>query len=400
MRRHIDFLFENSLFLIAGVVAALVWANVHHDSYMAVSDFVILPASLVGGHGVSVHFLVNDVLMAFFFALAGKEIWEAMLPGGALRSLRTASTPVVCAAAGMAGPAAVYLLGAAWLGQLPSLGRGWAVPCATDVALSYLVAKAVFGKNHVAIPFLLLLAIADDAGGLIVLAAFYPQGPVQPAWLLLPAASVLIGLLMRRMRVNNFWLFLLLPGAISWTGFLLSGLHPALGLLPIIPTLPHMHPEGQEAVDRNGARKLGALYYFHVWWDRPVEVILGLFGLFNAGVVLSSFGGPSYLVLAALLLGKPLGITLGGLLSVKLLRLRLPEGLNWRELFVLGCAAGIGFTVSLFVATVAFPVGPLRDAAKMGALASGLAVATTVAAAKLLRIKSARHLQIKQALES
>jgi NhaA family Na+:H+ antiporter len=348
-------------------------------------------AVVVGGTGggrITLHFLVNDVLMAFFFALAGKEIWESMLPGGALGSVRTAALPIFCAAAGMAGPAAVYLLGAALLGQLPALGRGWAVPCATDVALSYLVARAVLPPKHAAIAFLLLLAIADDAGGLIVLAVFYPQGPVHPSWLLLAAAAVVLGILLRRGRVNNFWWFILGPGAMSWASFALAGLHPALGLLPIIPTLPHIVPEGG-GTGAGGAQRLAALHHFHAWWGRPVEIILGLFGLFNAGVVLSSFGPTSYLVLGGLLVGKPLGIALGGLLAVRLLGLRLPPGVTWRELWVVGCAAGIGFTVSLFVATVAFGEGSPRDAAKMGALASCLAAATALVAGRILQVKKA-----------
>ena len=140
---------------------------------------------------LTVAFLVNDILMALFFALAAKEVWEAMLPGGALSNPRRAATPLLATVGGLIGPALLYILGAVlvgqsgWFGQEGDLARGWAVPCATDIAFSYLVARAIFGVGHPAIAFLLLLAIADDAAGLAILAIAYPQAPLQPAWLLL-----------------------------------------------------------------------------------------------------------------------------------------------------------------------------------------------------------------------
>ncbi len=114
--------------------------------------------------------------MVFFFALATKEIVEATLPGGPLASPRQAGVPLLAAVGGMAVPAAIYVLQATFDGR-PDLMRGWAIPCATDIAFSYLVARVIFPKAHPAIPFLLLLAIADDALGLILLAVFYPSGP-------------------------------------------------------------------------------------------------------------------------------------------------------------------------------------------------------------------------------
>jgi NhaA family Na+:H+ antiporter len=209
---------------------------------------------------------------------------------------------------------------------------------------------------------------------------------VQPLWLLLTLGAVVLGLVLRRRRVRSFWWYILLPGSISWTSLALAGLHPALGLLPIIPILPHARlgedhvhwgiSEGDWALDRLGS-----------WWKKPVEIILAVFGLVNAGVPLTAFGSTTYLVLLGLLLGKPAGIFLGGLLARTVFRLSLPYGLSWRILFVIGCAAGIGFTVALFVATVAFKSGPLQDASKMGTLASVLAAVVAVTAAKLLGVK-------------
>src|SRR5690606_37556511 len=121
-----------------------------------------------GDHKViNLHFLVNDILMALFFAIAGKEVWEATLPGGALNDPKKAATPLIATIGGMAGPIGVYILIAFAVGEWGTLSNGWAVPTATDIAFSYMVARIVFGGGHPAIPFLLLLAIADDALGLI-----------------------------------------------------------------------------------------------------------------------------------------------------------------------------------------------------------------------------------------
>jgi Na+:H+ antiporter, NhaA family len=173
----IQFFFKNSLLLVAGAVAGLLWANLAPGSYGQLLHFALLENPFIGelDHGtrvISAHYAVNDILMALFFAIAGKEVWEATLPGGALQDPRKAASPMCATLGGMVGPALVYLLGAAAIGQLAELGQGWAIPCATDIAFSYLIARFVFGDAHPAIPFLLLLAIADEALALIILAVF------------------------------------------------------------------------------------------------------------------------------------------------------------------------------------------------------------------------------------
>ena len=390
MRKVIEFLFENSVFLVIGAAVGLVWANLDEASYHDLVHAGLLEGSPFGEleHGnrvLTLHYLVNHVMMAFFFAIAAKEVWEAMLPGGPLRSPRKAAVPLLATLGGMLGPALVYLLGAVLLGELSQYGSGWAIPCATDIAFSYMVARLVFGDGHPAIPFLLLLAIADDALGLIILAVFYPQEEVRVVWMLLPAAAVVLGLLLRRFGLMSFWWYLLLPGSISWVGFAMAGLHPALGLLPVIPTMPHAHTDlGFFMASELKLRD--TLNEFEHWWHRPVELILGLFGLLNAGVVLAAFGAPTLLVLAGLLVGKPAGICLCGWLGTRL-GFSLPEGMNNRDLFVVACAAAIGFTVALFVSVVAFPPGEIQDAAKMGALLSLIAGVLTVVAARLLGVR-------------
>jgi NhaA family Na+:H+ antiporter len=183
--------------------------------------------------------------------------------------------------------------------------------------------------------------------------------------------------------VRSFWPYLLLPGVMSWIGFALTGLHPALGLLPVIPTMPHA-PRGESEAHWGTVPLPDALDRFEAFWKTPVELILGLFALMNAGVTFRAAGPATLLVAVALLVGKPMGIYLSGILSVRFLPVALPEGIGRRELFLIGCTAGIGFTVALFVTSVAFDPGPIQDAARMGALLSGLAAVTTLVAAKVL----------------
>lgn len=388
--KFIKILLENSLFLIFGAIAGLVWANVDHASYENLLHFPLIENPWIGtphgaGRLIDVHFLINDILMALFFAIAGKEVWEATLPGGPLNKWREAAMPLLASLGGIVLPALLYLGGVMLTGD-SQFSNGWAVPCATDIAFSYMVARFIFGAMHPAIPFLLLLAIADDAAGLLILAVFYPQGEVQVLWLGLAVVAVLVGLALRRARVRSFWPYLLIAGPISWVGFALAGIHPALGLLPIIPTMPHAHVD-TGLFDWNDLDTTDTLNAFEHWWKNPVELILGFFGLLNAGVVLSAVGEPTFLVLIGLLVGKPLGIFGFGMFGARVLKLGLPGGMNARELFVVGCAAAIGFTVALFVATVAFPKGAVQDAAKMGALLSFIAALLTWLAAKLLGVR-------------
>ena len=140
-----------------------------------------------------------------------------------------------------------------------------------------------------------------------------------------------------------------------------------------------------EAELPDSERPLDSLNQFEHWWHNPVELILMLFGFANAGVVLGSAALPTGLVSVGLLVGKPVGITLLTLLAVKAFKLEMPSGMNFRDVVVLGFMAGIGFTVALFVSTVAFPPGTTLDAAKMGALLSVSAAILSFIAAKVLR---------------
>lgn len=364
---------DNSLLLVAGAVTALVWANIDLASYDRFA------------HG-PLHFAVNDIGMVFFFALAAKEVFEATLPGGPLASPRKAATPILAAVGGMAGPALLYVALVSSAGD-PALVRGWAIPCATDIAFSYLAVVAVFSRTHPALPFLLLLAIADDAMGLIILAVFYPSGAVSFGSLvafLLPAMA--FSELLRRRKVESYWPYVLLGGGLAWTGMYLGGLHPALALVPIVPLMPHAKRDLGIFDDREPHRP-DTLSQFEHAFKVPVQIILFFFGFANAGVPFTAVGTVTWAVLAALVIGKPVGILIAVRLGQMLGFERAP-GLDYRSITVLGIAAGIGFTVALFFTTAAFAPGPIQDAAKMGALLSFAALPLTIIVARLLRVKA------------
>jgi len=413
MYRVWNFLTNYSLLLIIGAVLALIWANTNPHSYHDFVEFVIWDHAPIGhyhhGHRtLTLHYLVNDVLMALFFAMAAKEVWEAViLKNGSLRGKR-AATPLFATAGGMFGPIGIYLGLAYLLGSdtYNAVANGWAIPTATDIAFSYLIGRLVFGAGHPAVRFLLLLAIADDAAGLIILAIFYPSGELAPEWLLASfgaalAVYLLFNWLPRKLdvgkqdRPNSTWVrknlhFIpyAIAGCISWYGFMRSGLHPALGLLPVVPAIPH--------ADRAFGIFSEAESHLHDLLNviehalkHPVEVVLFFFGLLNAGVELSAIGDATWLVLAGLIIGKPVGILAFGWFAAVPLKLGIPQGMRIIDLVVIGFVAAIGFTVSLFVATVAFPPGDVQDAAKMGALFSFGAAIISIIAGKVLRVEKA-----------
>jgi len=338
-------------------------------------------------HGLTIQFIINDILMALFFAIAAKEVWESLLPGGALSNPRKAATPLLATVGGIAGPALIYVAGCYFTDTQDIFGRGWAVPCATDIAFSYLIARMIFGVGHPAIAFLLLLAIADDAAGLMILALFYPQDAIQPLWFLLTVGAMGLAYAMRQGKIQSHWLYLLGPGILAWYSFYQANIHAALGLVPIIPLLPHAHTDlGMFAKEEQNRKD--TLNEFEHFWKTPVEFFLGLFGLANAGVVMSSLGTGTWLVLGGLLLGKPLGITAMTLFAEKVLKLHKPAGMDYRHVVTLGMIAGIGFTVALFVSVAAFTVpGSVQDSVKMGALLSFAAAPLAIVIAKLLRIR-------------
>ena len=188
--------------------------------------------------------------MVLFFGIAAKEITEACLPGGDLNPPAKAMNPLIATIGGVVGPVAAFFAGLELLfafgvyergvDDWTALARGWGVPTATDIALAWLVARAVFGRGHPAINFLLLLAVVDDGIGLAIIALFYgdPAHPAQPAFLGLVLLGMALAFALRRLGVKSWIPYVALGGPLAWLGLTLARLHPALALAFIVPFLP------------------------------------------------------------------------------------------------------------------------------------------------------------------
>ncbi len=382
----IQYLQEFSIPLIAGVLVALVWANVDHHGYHH-----LVHTPLWGGdHShYNFHFLMNDIFMVFFFGLAAKEITEAILPGGALNPPSKAVNPLLGTLGGVLGPAAAYVA-IVWAADEPRLMNGWAIPTATDIALAWLIARIVFGASHPAVSFLLLLAVADDGLGLIIIAAFYPDptNPVQPMYLGLVLAAMAVGFGLRRADVRSYWPYLG-AGVLSWLGLFWAHLHPALALVAVVPFMPSRgHDDGMYA---SKAAETDTLNTFEHEFKVFVDFGLFGFGLANAGVPFSDIGTATWAVLGGLIIGKTVGIfTFSWLGSV--LGFKLPTGMDLRSLLCAGVTAALGLTVALFVAGAAFgkTLPEVEGAAKMGALFSAAAAPLAIVLGMILRIKKVR----------
>ena len=404
----VNFLQEFSIPLIAGVFAALLAANLapetyqhwfspihkgdHGDGGHEVFDL----GFAVFGHTVGLHFLINDIFMVFFFGVAAKEITEACLPGGSLNPMKSAINPLLACLGGVFGPVgAFFLFLVLWHGASPeafggfelwgegSLSKGWGIPTATDIALAWLVARAVFGKGHPAINFLLLLAVADDAIGLGIIAVFYgdPTNPAKPEFLGLVALGMAVAYFMRRKNVQSWIPYIAIAGPISWCGLMLAHLHPALALVPIVPFLPGPKRDTglfieQDEVDQAQAAGHGEphdhspLHEFEHQLKGFVDFGLFFFAFANAGVELAGIGPLTWIILGALVVGKTVGVAFFGILG-QVIGFPLPKGMTIKDLTMAGFIAALGLTVALFVAGAAFTNPELQGQAKMGALFSG-----------------------------
>lgn len=382
VKKSVQLLQEFSIPLIAGVVVALVWANIAPHSYHEFVDTEWFA-------GINFHFFVNDLFMVLFFAIAGVEITQALLPGGDLNPIKKAVNPLLATLGGVLGPVSVYFILNTLIGS-PEFTRGWGIPTATDIALAWLVARFVFGEKHPAVKFLLLLAIADDAIGLIIIAVFYPDPlhPVEPLWLLLTLAGMAIAFLLRKKQVSNYWPYILFGGVLSWAGLHNAHLHPALAFVFIVPFLPHKERENMHLFEE-GIDEHSPLARFEHEWKVIVDFGLFFFGLANAGVEFSAIGIPTWLVFLGLIVGKTVGIFLLGNLG-QLLGFPLPTGMGRKELFLAGVVAALGLTVALFVAGAAFTDEHIQGAAKMGALFSASVAAIAIILGKVLKIEKVK----------
>ena len=339
-------------------------------------------------HYATLHFIINDLFMVVFFGVAAKEITEACLPGGALNPPSKAVNPLLGTIGGVLGPVGFYFLFNVMMGQ-EAWSNGWGIPTATDIALAWLVARMVFGNGHPAIAFLLLLAVADDGIGLMIIAIFYPD-PLHPTeWLnalwILPGMAV--AYMFRRMDVKAWVPYVLIGGGLSWWGFYSAHLHPALALVPIVPLLPG--PARDEGLFRDDVTttETDTLNNFEHAVKTFVDFGLFFFAFANAGVPFSNLNNLTWIVLLSLLVGKTVGIFFFSYVG-KLIGFPLPKGMNEKHLLVAGVVAGLGLTVALFVAGQAFKIDiPSQGAAKMGSLFSGGIALVAIVLGAILRVK-------------
>ena len=362
----INLMQDFSLPLIAGVILALIWANFGEHSYHTFLHFDIFK-------GLTFHFLINDIFMVFFFGIAAVEITQSILPGGDLNPVSKAINPLMATVGGVLGPIGFFFLLNHLMGN-PNYHNGWGIPTATDIALAWLVARMVFGAKHPAVSFLLLLAIADDAIGLVIIAVFYPDPsrPVMPIWLLVTVGGMILAFGLRKAKIKNHVFYLILGGIPAWYGLHQAGVHPALALVFIVPFMPaKLFTSSHIMEEELGEEKHSTLAAFEHNWKLFVDIGLLAFGLSNAGVLFSGMSNLTWIILFSLLLGKLIGVVVFSNIASKFLKAPLPDGMDQKTLFLAGIVAGLGLTVALFVSGQAFPAGSsAQGAAKMGALFS------------------------------
>jgi len=411
-----------SALLLACTAVALVLAN----SPAAEAYFAILGTKAGvtwGGAGfaMTVQHWINDLLMVVFFFVVGLEIKREILVGQ-LSSAKKALLPVAAAAGGMIAPALIYV---AFNAGGPG-AAGWGIPMATDIAFA-LGVLAVFRKR---VPvglkvFLTALAIADDLGAVLVIALFYSAGI---RWEALAAAAVCLALIAAagRAGVRNPVLYVLIAFGV-WAGVFASGVHATVaGVLValLVPVRGRRDPAGFLALAeaRVGELRGAGLSSQSLIEDRShldaisdlheaagdmrppglvleetlhpyvVFLILPLFALFNAGVALEagfvdSLAHPVSLgIIVGLVVGKPVGITLLSWAAVKSGRAALPAGVGWPHVVAASCVAGIGFTMSLFIAELAFVDPALLARAKVGVLTASVVAAALGSVLLALRL--------------
>ena len=399
----------SGIVLLVAAVAALVWANSpwsHLYERLWQAPVTIGVGSFTFTH--SIRFWINDGLMVVFFFVVGLEI-RREIHEGELAEPRRAALPVAAALGGMVVPALIYVL----LNPERPARDGWGVPMATDIAFAVGV-LALLGRRVPASIRVLLLAVAiiDDIGAIVVIALFYSSGVVWSG-LALAGGGVALVVVLQRLGVRPPLAYVL-PGAIIWTGMLQGGIHPTiagvvLGLLTpvhpwfgahgflsvaqeVIERVRHQVDRGHDARDLIapladlGEARREALSpvvrieaALHAW---VAFGVMPLFALANAGVNIRDMNldapdsTPLLLgIVVGLVVGKPVGILLASVAATRLGVATFPAGVTWKGIAPVGCVAGIGFTMAIFVAGLAFP-----DAGRLGVATLGVLAASAVAA--------------------
>ena len=365
------------LTLMVGTVLALLVANSPLSAYYAA--FLNLPLEVsIGGFGIGKPLLlwINDGLMAVFFFLVGMELKREIVEGH-LSSIRTASLPAFAAVGGMAAPAVIY---AALNWGDPEALRGWAIPAATDIAFALGVLSLLGSRVPPALKaFLLSVAIFDDLGAIIVIAVFY-TAELSMLSLVVAAVLMLVLFLLNRLGVMRPAAYILI-GIPLWVAVLKSGVHATLAGVVVAMFIPLRTSRADEEVDQPESPLRRLEHTLHPW---VAFGILPIFAFANAGVSLKGLSLADTLhsvplgIMAGLFFGKQIGIFVLSWLAVTLGIASLPEGINWTKLYGAALLCGIGFTMSLFIASLAFTQGGAgysgleRLGILIGTLVSGL----------------------------
>ncbi|MFT3946502.1 MAG: Na+/H+ antiporter NhaA [Agriterribacter sp.] len=344
------------IILFAGSVVSMILANteISNDYPGFWNQALHLPGYLHLPHFL-LHW-INDGLMAVFFFLVGMEIKRELLTGE-LSSVKKSLLPIFAAAGGMIAPAVIYLL----FNKETNYEHGWGIPMATDIAFSLGVASMLGKKIPPALKiFLMALAIIDDLGAILVIAFFYGNA-VQWVYLLAGITITTILISLPKLKIPfGWWNYVL--GILLWYCMYNSGIHATIAGVIFAFTIPLSQLEKMQ-------------HALHV----PVNfIILPIFAIANTAIVIPdnityAFTSTlSYGIVLGLLFGKPLGIVFACKILVRLKWGELPEGVHWRQLTGVGILAGIGFTMSVFIAMLAFNEPAVQDMAKVGVLAGSV----------------------------
>lgn len=358
---------RQGILLIVVAAAALVaansaWADGYHALFHAPLSWTPIPKL------ATLHLWINDGLMAVFFFVVGLEVKREVIEGQ-LSSPEQRRLPMLAAGAGMAVPAAVYLLVA---GGVPGLARGWAIPAATDIAF----AMGVLGLLGKRVPaslrlFLLTVAIVDDIGAVLVIAVFYTAS-IKLGWLLAAGAVLAVMIAINRAGAGRPWPFVLLA-MVLWYCVLHSGVHATIAGVVAALTIPMRGVDNDTMLERME----------HALAPWSAYLVVPVFGFANAGVSLAGLSAEQVTaplplgVAAGLVLGKQAGIFACVYAAHRFGFARRPANASWPQVWGVSVLCGIGFTMSLFIGELAFPgtgetARLLRDEAKIGVLGGSI----------------------------
>jgi NhaA family Na+:H+ antiporter len=367
------------------MVVAIAWAN----SRWSGSYFHLWHTDPTFGLASSLlsrplHFWINDGLMALFFLLVGLEIKREMLVGE-LASFRKAALPIAAALGGMIVPAVFYFL----FNRGGPGASGWGIPMATDIAFALGVLALLGDRAPTSLKvFLAALAIADDIGAVLVIALFYTE---QISWISLGAGGLFFVALIAANRAGaRHPLTYVVLGLGLWLAFLRSGIHATVAGVLLAITIPAR----QRGNSVNAESPMLRFEHALMPWNK--YVIMPVFALSNAGVLLGSGAARSLAdpisigVICGLVLGKPIGIVLFSWLATRSRVAAMLDGISWRQIAGVGLLGGIGFTMSLFIANLAFGDTPALELAKVGILAASI-ISGVAGAVVLLRTSPARR---------